>query len=246
MNAMLALAGRNRRELLRDPLSLIFGVALPLVLLVLMSLIGRSIPAEVNPFPIERFAPGMAVFSLTFLMLFSGMLLSADRATAFLSRIFASPLRPSAYIVAYLLPLLPLGLAQGAICLAAALCFGLTVSWGLLWAELAMLPAILLFVAFGMLFGVLCSDKQVGAVASIVIQVASLLGGIWFDLDLLGGGFGKFARCLPFSHAVSGVQKALAGDVGAIWPHAVVTLGWAAVIFAAAIVLFGVKMRRGK
>lgn len=244
MKAMLAFTDRCRREILRDPLSLIFGIGLPLVLLVLMSTIQKNIPVEV--FPIARFAPGMAVFSLTFLMLFGGLLLATDRSTAFLSRTFASPLRAGDYLLAYALPLLPLGLVQGALCLGAALFFGLPVTLDLLWAELALIPAILLFIAFGLLFGVLCSDKQVGAVDSIVIQVASLLGGIWFDLDLIGGAFGKFARCLPFCHAVSCVETALSGDLSAALTHAAVTVVYAIILFAVASVLFGVKMRHGK
>lgn len=242
--AALAFTGRCRREILRDPLSLIFGVGLPLVLLILMSLIQQNIPVEI--FPIERFAPGMAVFSLTFLMLFGGQLLATDRSTAFLARTFASPMRAGDYLLAYALPLLPLGLAQGAICLAAALGFGLSLDVGLLWAELALIPGILLYIGFGLLLGVLCTEKQLGALASIVIQAATLLGGIWFDLDLIGGTFGKFARALPFCHAVQCVQTALCGDLTAALPHAAVTLGYAAALFTGAAALFGVKMRRGQ
>lgn len=240
----LAFTGRCRREILRDPLSLIFGVGLPLVLLVLISTIQKNISVDI--FSIERFAPGMSVFSLTFLMLFGGLLLATDRITAFLSRIFASPMHASSYILAYALPLLPLGLVQGGLCLVvAALFFDLSATLGLLWAELALIPASLLFIGFGLLFGVLCAEKQVGAVASIVIQVASLLGGIWFDLDLIGGSFGKFARCLPFCHAVQSVQDALSGNLTEALLHAAVVLGYAAMLFIAASILFGIKMRRG-
>ena len=243
MKAALAFTARCRREILRDPLSLIFGIGLPLVLLTLMSLIQQNIPVEV--FPIDRFAPGMAVFSLTFLMLFGGQLLAADRSTAFLARTFASPMRAGDYILAYALPLLPLGLVQGAICLAAALLFGLPLSAGLLWAELALIPGILLYIGFGLLLGVLCTDKQLGPLASIIIQIASLLGGIWFDLDLIGGAFGRFARCLPFCHAVQCVQSALAGDLTAALPHAAITLGCAAALLTAASLIFRARMRRG-
>ena len=242
-SATLAFCGRCRREILRDPLSLLFGVGLPLVLLTLMSLLERNLAVVL--FPIEDFAPGMAVFSLTFLMLFGGQLLAADRSSAFLARTFASPMCAGGYLFAYALPLLPLGLAQGAICLGVAMLFGLEWRIGLLWAELALLPGILLYVALGLFLGVLCTDKQIGPLASIIIQAASLLGGIWFDLDLIGGTFGRVARCLPFCRAVQCVQTALAGDFAAMLPHAAVTLGYAAALFAAASVLFRVKMRRG-
>lgn len=244
MSAVLAFADRCRREILRDPLSLIFGIGLPLVLLTLMSLLEQNTPVEI--FPIERFAPGMAVFSLTFLMLFGGQLLATDRSTAFLARTFASPMHTSGYMLAYAMPLLPLGLLQGAICLSAALCFGLPLDTALLWAELALIPGIFLYISFGLFLGVLCSNQQLGPLASIVIQAASLLGGIWFDLDLIGGAFGRIARCLPFCHAVLCVQTALAGELPAALLHAAVTLGYAAILFAAAAILFGRNMRRGQ
>ena len=243
MKRTAAMIGRNCREILRDPLSLIFGFLLPLALLVLMSAISRNLPEAI--FPIDRFAPGMAVFSQTFLMLFGGLLLAGDRSSAFLARCFASPLSVRGYLMAYTIPLIPIGLAQGAVCFLAALFFDLPISLHLLWAELALIPAILLFVAFGLLFGVLCSDKQVGGMASIIIQVASLLSGIWFDLDLVGGVFGKIARCLPFYHAVRTVECGLAGDFAAALPCAVIVLGYAVGLFALAMVVFSRKRSRG-
>lgn len=244
MTAIFAFADRCRREIMRDPLSLIFGIALPLVLLVLMSLLNRALPDDI--FPIARFAPGMAVFSLSFLMLFGGLLLASDRSSAFLDRCFASPMRPGGYLLAYGLPLLPIGLMQGAICLTGGLCFGLDLSPRLLLTVLALIPGILLYVALGLLLGSLCSDKQVGAASSVIVQAASLLSGIWFDLSLIGGTFGTVARCLPFWHAVQCAIHALAGEGAEVLPHAAVTLGWSALLFAAAAFCFSTKMRRGR
>lgn len=241
--SILAFADRCRRELIRDPLSIIFGVALPLVLLSMMSMLGQNLP--VNPFPVGVFAPGMAVFAQTFLMLFGGLLLATDRTTAFLSRTFASPMSAGGYLAAYALPLIPLGLAQGVICLAAALALGLEPTWRLLPALAALLPSIALFTALGLLLGTLCTDRQLGGVASIFIQVASLLGGIWFDLDLIGGAFGKFARALPFCHAVSAVTEALAGNAADAALHSAVVLAYAAVIGALAAVIFARRARNG-
>ena len=41
---MLSFANRNRKEILRDPLSLIFGIGFPLILLLLMTWLKKSLP----------------------------------------------------------------------------------------------------------------------------------------------------------------------------------------------------------
>ena len=72
-----AFAKRNLKELLRDPLTLFFGLGFPLVLLVLMNVIQRNVPVHI--FELETLAPGIALFGLTFLALFSGLLLDNMR-----------------------------------------------------------------------------------------------------------------------------------------------------------------------
>ena len=85
-----AFAKRNLKELLRDPLTLFFGLGFPLVLLVLMNVIQRNVPVQI--FALETLAPGIALFGLTFLALSSGLLLARDRTSAFLARLTASPM----------------------------------------------------------------------------------------------------------------------------------------------------------
>ena len=114
MNRMLALAGRTGKELLRDPVTLVFGVGLPLFLLVLMSVIQNNVPVEI--FAIGQLAPGMAAFSLSFVSMFAAILLAKDKSTSFLLRVFASPALPREYILGYALPMLPIGAAQCAVC----------------------------------------------------------------------------------------------------------------------------------
>ncbi|HBL50927.1 MAG TPA: ABC transporter permease, partial [Firmicutes bacterium] len=98
----LAFAARNRKELLRDPLNLAFGLGFPLVLMLLLSAIQANIP--VSLFEIEKLAPGLAVFGLSFISLFSGTLIAKDRGTSFLMRLFASPLSASDFILGYTMP----------------------------------------------------------------------------------------------------------------------------------------------
>ena len=87
---MLTFAGRCTKEILRDPLNLGFGLGFPLVLLVLLSVIQANIP--VSLFEIDTLTPGITVFGLSFLTLFSATLVARDRESALLQRLYTTPL----------------------------------------------------------------------------------------------------------------------------------------------------------
>lgn len=238
---MLAFAKRNIKELFRDPLTLFFGLGFPLVLLVLMTVIQNNVPVEI--FALETLAPGIALFGLTFLALFSGLLLARDRSTAFLSRLAASPMTAADFLLGYLLPLLPMAVGQSVICLAAAVALGLPLSWNLPAVVLSLIPSALLFIALGLLCGTLFNDKQVGGMCgALLTNVTAWLAGIWFDLSLLGGGFRTFAYLLPFAHGADGARAALAGDWAALPGHLLWVSAWAAAVMALAVWLFRWKM----
>lgn len=238
---MLAFAKRNTRELFRDPLTLFFGLGFPLVLLVLMTVIQNNVPVEI--FRLETLAPGIALFGLTFLALFSGLLLARDRSTAFLSRLAASPMTATDFLLGYLLPLLPMAVGQSVICLAAAVALGLPLSWNLPAVVLSLIPSALLFIALGLLCGTLFNDRQVGGMCgALLTNVTAWLAGIWFDLSLLGGGFRTFAYLLPFAHGADGARAALAGDWAALPGHLLWVSVWAAAVMALAVWLFRQKM----
>ena len=236
-----AFAKRNIKELLRDPLTLFFGLGFPLVLLVLMNVIQRNVPVHI--FELETLAPGIALFGLTFLALFSGLLLARDRTSAFLARLAASPMTAADFLLGYLLPLLPMAVGQSIICLAAAVALGLPVSWNLLAVVASLIPSAMLFIALGLLCGTLFNDKQVGGMCgAILTNVTAWLAGIWFDLSLVGGAFQKIAYALPFVHGADGAKAALAGDWAALPGHLLWVTAWAAAVFAAAVFLLRKKL----
>jgi len=86
---LLAFASRNSKEILRDKLNLAFGIGFPVVLLLLLTAIQSNIPVPL--FVIDHLAPGIAVFGLSFVSLFSGMLIAKDRTSSFMLRLFTSP-----------------------------------------------------------------------------------------------------------------------------------------------------------
>ncbi|TGA98282.1 ABC transporter permease [Sporolactobacillus shoreae] len=239
---VLAFASRNRKELLRDPLNLAFGIGFPVVLLLLLSAIQSNVP--VSLFKIRSLAPGIAVFGLSFISLFSGMLIAKDRSTSFLIRLFASPLSASNFILGYTLPLLPMAIVQSIICFIVSYFLGLSVNVNLLLALIILIPAAILFIAIGLLAGSLLTDKQVGGVCgALLTNLVAWLSGTWFDLNLVGGAFKTAANALPFVHAVDAARAAVAGDYALILPHLLWVIAYAVVILSLAIYVFNEKMR---
>ncbi len=237
-----ALFRRNGLEILRDPLDLGFGLGFPLVLLFLLSAIQAHIP--VSLFEISSLTPGITVFGLSFLALFSAILVARDRETALLQRLYATPLTAGDFIFGYLLPMVPMALAQSLICYLAALPLGLPLSFGILQAVLLNLPMALVFLALGLLCGSVFTAKQVGGICgALLTNLTAWLSGIWFDLDLVGGAFRKIADALPFVHGVDLARAALAGDLKSALPHLFWVLGYALVLTLAAVLCFLRQMR---
>ena len=240
---MLTFAGRNTREILRDPLNLSFIFGFPLVLLLLLSAIQANIPVAL--FEVEHLTPGITVFGLAFLTLFSATIISKDRGSSLLQRLYTTPLTPVDFILGYTLPLIPIAVGQSAVCYLAAVCLGLPVTLNLLYAILFILPVSILYVALGLLCGSVLNDKQVGGICgALLTNVSAWLSGIWFDLDLVGGVFRKVANILPFVHAVELERAVLAGNFAGVFPHLWWVLGYAAVLLAAAVLLFLRQMKR--
>ena len=238
-------AQRNSKEILRDPLNLAFGLGFPLVLLLLFSAIQAHIPVAL--YQIEKLVPGIAVFGLSFISLFSATLISKDRGSSFLMRLFASPLRASNFILGYVLPLLPMSLAQSAFCFIAACFMGLPISANILLALLVLLPVSVLYIGIGLLAGSLLNDKQVGGICgALLTNLSAWLSGTWFDLSLVGGVFKAIAYALPFAHAVDAAKAALAGNYAEIFTHLVWVIAYAIVVMGLAIVAFRHKMASEK
>jgi len=239
---MLTFARRCAKEILRDPVNLLFGLGFPLVLLLLLSAIQANVPVDL--FAIDTLTPGITVFGLSFLTLFSATLIARDRESALLQRLYTTPLTGFDFIAGYMLPLLPMATAQAALCYLAAVPLGLPLSINTLYAVIGILPMAVFNIALGLLCGSLLGVKQVGGICgALLTNLSAWLSGIWFDLELVGGTFQKIAYALPFVHAVKLEQAVLAGDFTNIFPHLWWVLGYATVCMAAAVVLFLRQMK---
>lgn len=239
---MLTFAGRTAKEILRDPLNLAFGLGFPLVLLFLLSVIQANIPVAL--FDLRRLTPGITVFGLSFITLFAATLISKDRSSSFLQRLYTTPLTALDFILGYTLPMIPMAVAQSGVCYIAALILGLKGSVTIVYATAFIIPVSILYIALGLLCGSVLNDKQVGGICgALLTNLSAWLSGIWFDLELVGGTFQKIACALPFVHAVQLEQAVLAGNFTNISPHFWWVLGYAAVSLAAAVPLFLRQMK---
>ena len=240
---MLTFAGRNMKEILRDPLTLCYGLGFPIVLILLLTAIQANIP--VSLFEIDQLSPGIAVFGLSFMTLFSAMLISKDRGSSLLQRLYTTPMKPVDFILGYTLPILPIAVAQCAVCYAVAIVLGLPATVNILASIVFILPISLLYISLGLLFGSILTDKQVGGICgTLLTNLSAWLSGTWFDLNLVGGAFKDIAYALPFVHAVELERAVLAGNYSGIFPHLWWVLGYAAAATASAVLLFLRQMKK--
>ena len=239
---MMAFAGRCTKEILRDPINLCFGLGFPVVLLLLLSTIQANIPAGL--FEIDTLTPGITVFGLSFMTLFSATLIARDRESAFLQRLYTTPLRGIDFIIGYMLPILPIALAQAVICYLMAIPLGLTVSIHILYAVMGILPMAVFNVSLGLLCGSILGVKQVGGICgALLTNLSAWLSGVWFDLELVGGFFEKAAKLLPFLHAAEMEKALFSGNFEAAVTHLPPILLYCTVTTAAAVYLFLRQMK---
>lgn len=242
---ILLLTKRNIKEILRDPLSLIFMLAMPLAMELLFYYIFHTMTEQ---FSMKYLAPGIVIFAQSFLTLFSGLLIAVDRETAFLTRLYVSKAKSHEFILGYALALLPIALFQSILFFIVGGIIDSTLfSLGMVYSILISLVTSLFFIGMGILLGCLTNEKSIGGIASIIIAGQSVLSGMWFPTEGLKGGMLTLMKCLPFKNATDLAQNMLNGvsnvtkDV--LIPLAIV-IGYAIVAFIAAVSVFGRKMNR--
>lgn len=235
-------AKRCAREILRDPVNLGFGLGFPLVLLLLLSSLQKNIPVPL--FEINTLTPGITVFGLSFMTLFSATLIAKDRESALLQRLYTTPLTGLDFILGYMLPLLPMALVQAALCYLFAIPLGLTAGIHILHALLGLVPMAVFNIALGLLCGSVLGVKQVGGICgALLTNLSAWLSGVWFDLELLGGPFRQAAHALPFFHAAEMEKAFFCGNFEAAVSHLWPVLLYCVLTAAAAVFCFLRQMK---
>lgn len=239
---VLTFAKRCAKEILRDPINLGFGLGFPLVLLLLLSALQANIPVRL--FAIDTLTPGITVFGLSFMTLFSATLISKDRESALLQRLYTTPLTGLDMILGYLLPILPIALGQTLVCYLVAIFLGATVGINMLYAIVGIIPMAIFNISLGLLCGSLLGVKQVGGICgALLTNLSAWLSGVWFDISLVGGVFEKIANVLPFLHAVEMEKALFVGDFSSAASHFLPVLLYSVGITVAAVLCFLRQMK---
>lgn len=240
---MMTFAKRCAKEILRDPINLGFGLGFPLVLLLLLSALQANIP--VSLFEIDNLTPGITVFGLSFITLFSATLVAKDRESALIQRLYTTPLESIDFILGYTLPLLPIAIAQTLICYIVAIPLGLTPTVNIAYAIIGIIPIALFNISLGLLCGSLLGVKQVGGICGALLSnLSAWLSGVWFDISLIGGAFEKIAGLLPFLHAVEMEKALLGGDIALAASHILPIAIYAVSVSALAVLCFLGQMKK--
>lgn len=209
MNAI-ALAARNEKEALRNPLSLALNLLLPPGLLLVLASIGGEDSDTLNA---TFLTPGVALFGFVMLMFTSSMLLARDRETALFARLRTAPLRSGDFVVAYGIPAWMVAALQAVLVFAVGAVLGMDVEGNLLWVALVLVLMAVFYVALGVAAGaILTTTATTGAYTAVLLL--TVFGGAWFSLDDVGGPVKTLAGFLPFSHAVDAMRAVLIDGAG--------------------------------
>lgn len=230
MKRALIFAKRNLKEILRDPLSLIFNFAFPILLLTLFFCFtwGKNTDTILQQTPMfapNKIVPAMAIFGFSFLTLFVGMLIAKDRSTSFIDRLRTSPMKSLDFYLGYLIPMLLIALTQILLIYFIGWIYSLgfesSIRFNLLTfnsfiSGFMNIPIAIFFISLGIFFGSFINEKAIGGVASLSVNLVAITSGMFMPLHMMGF-FKSVCQSLPFYHAVTLAQDSYNGD----WPNSV-------------------------
>lgn len=236
---MINFAKRNFMELIRDPLSLVFEIILPIFLLFIFQQI--KIPGDT--YKIENFTPGIIIFGLSFITLFTATLVAKDRSTSLLIRLGTSPMKSSDYILGYILSLIPIVIIQDILFFITAILLGLSFSINIVYTILISVVISLFFITLGILIGSLVSEKATGGIGSIAVQLVCFTSGMYFSKELVGDVFAKICEVLPFESSLKIVKGILNNNLQIISTRNIIVFSvYTVVILIISILTFKKKM----
>ena len=235
---ILTFANRNFKEIIRDPLSIIFAIILPLFLLYIFEQF--KIPNEV--YNIENFTPGIIIFSLSFITMFTSSLVAKDRSTSLTTRLGVSPMKSIDYILGYSISVLPIVLIQNILFFITAIILGLNFSINIIYTILVSIPISLLFISLGILIGTITTEKSSSGVSSIVVQLVAFTSGMYFSTDMVGNTFSTICKILPFQSTLNITKGILNNNNTNILSNIIIVLIYTITVITLTIILFKKKI----
>ncbi len=236
---MLNFAKRNFKELIRDPLSLVFEIVLPIFLLFIF----QQFNLPDNIYRIENFTPGIILFGFSFITLFTSTLISKDRTSSLLIRLGTSPMKSSDYILGYMLSILPIIIMQDILFFITAILLGLSFSINIIYTILVSIVISMLFIALGILIGSLVSEKATGGLGSVIVQLVCFTSGMYFSKEMVGKGFAFICDILPFESCLNIVRGVLNGNIELISTRNIITfIIYTMIVLVLSVIVFKKRM----
>ena len=236
---MINFAKRNFKELIRDPLSLVFEIVLPIFLLFIFQQI--NLPDET--YKIENFTPGIIIFGFSFITLFVSTLIAKDRSTSLLIRLGVSPMKPSDYILGYILSIIPIIIIQNILFFIVAMFLGLSFSINIVYTILISIVVSTLFIGLGILIGSLVSEKATGGLGSLVVQLVCFTSGMYFSSEIVGKTFAFISKLLPFESCLNIIKGILNSNFDLISKRNIIEFSlYTIIVLIVAIIAFKKKM----
>ena len=207
MNKVINFYKRNLKEIVRDPIIYIFCLGFPVAMFFLFFIINKFSNGNTPTFEILSLLPGIIMFSYSFVMLTLAIIVSKDKQTFFLKRLYSSPMKSYHFILGYSLVGLCIGLLQTVVCIITAFIISLISNVGFITIGnialliVSQLPILIINIFLGILFGTILNDKSAPGICSVFISLSGILGGCWMPIETMGA-FESFCRFLPFYPSV--------------------------------------------
>jgi ABC-2 type transport system permease protein len=198
----------------REPIGLLAGIGLPVVLLAVFGFISKQVPGNVGDTSltiIDLWTPTILVLAFLFIAISLPNTLVRDREIGWLRRVSTTPLHPAMLLAAQLI--IDLALAAAAIViviLGGALVFGASLDVQLLPFGVSLLLALAEIFALGLALVALVPTQTVASVVGgVVTFVLLFLAGLWVQPTQVGGPLATIMYYSPSGAAAKALLDAV-------------------------------------
>lgn len=205
---------RSLRPPLRNPVSVLVGISLPLIYLALFGPLLRGIAGTTGTNSWQWFVPGMLIQLTLFGTAYAGFSLMPELRSGVMARLRVSPISRPALLLGRVLKDLTILLVQSALFLGASTVFGFRAS--IPGVVIALLLTTLTGVAIGTASYTLAlkvrHEYVFAPILSAVLVPLMLLSGVLLPMQLGPHWLYDVSRANPLSHIVDAARAAAAGD----------------------------------
>ncbi|MGE7841711.1 ABC transporter permease [Lysinibacillus sp. NPDC093712] len=162
---------------------------------------------------VNRNSLGFAIMFLMFTLMSSSAVLLGERTEGTWGRLMTTPTSKITILMGYLLAFFMIGWFQfGIIMTISTFVFGVT--WGNIWGVIIFASVLIVtFIGLGLMIGGFVKTvKQQQAIGSLIIISTSMLGGVYWPIDVVGDVLKKISYITPQSWALSGFQELMVGN----------------------------------